>query len=118
MAHVRAPCSARGHQVQAIDAGSLPVWKIRMLYDGECPLCMKEVNFLQQRDAGAGAIDFVDIAASGYSPSQNAGLEYETVMGEIHALLPDGTIIVKVRSGVFTYDLSGCKVCSADTSSG
>lgn len=67
-----------------------------MLYDGECPLCMKEVDFLRKRDAEAGRIDFVDIASDDYSPAQNGGLEFETVMGEIHALLPDGTIVTKV----------------------
>lgn len=116
---MRAICSAQEHMCTPfmLHAGSLPTWKIRMLYDGECPLCMKEVTFLQQRDAGAGAINFVDIAASEYSPDQNADLEYETLMGEIHALLSDGTIIVKVRTAVCTFDLSGCKVCGADSTS-
>lgn len=27
-------------------------WDIRMLYDGDCPLCMREVNMLKNRDAG------------------------------------------------------------------
>ncbi|MQI72041.1 DUF393 domain-containing protein, partial [Escherichia coli] len=25
-------------------------WKIKMLYDGECPLCMREVNMLRKRN--------------------------------------------------------------------
>jgi predicted DCC family thiol-disulfide oxidoreductase YuxK len=44
-----------------------------MLYDGECSLCMKEVNFLRKRDAAAGRIDFVDIAEPSYRPEENAG---------------------------------------------
>lgn len=67
-----------------------------MLYDGDCPLCMREVDFLRRRDAAANRIDFVDIASPAYSPEQNADLDFETVMGEIHALLPDGTIVTKV----------------------
>lgn len=67
-----------------------------MLYDGDCPLCMKEVNFLRRKDAGRGRIDFVDIASDDYSPAQNAGLSFETVMGEIHAILPDGRVVTKV----------------------
>jgi hypothetical protein len=51
-----------------------------MLYDGECSLCMKEVKFLMKRDAGAGKIDFVDIAAPSYQPSDNAGITFEQVM--------------------------------------
>lgn len=37
-------------------------WKIKLLYDGECPLCVREVNFLQKRDRGRGLVAFVDIA--------------------------------------------------------
>jgi len=37
-----------------------PSWKIKLLYDGECPLCLREVNFLQKRDAGRGLVAFVD----------------------------------------------------------
>jgi predicted DCC family thiol-disulfide oxidoreductase YuxK len=39
-----------------------PSWKIKLLYDGECPLCVREVNFLTKRDAGRGLVSFVDIA--------------------------------------------------------
>ena len=67
-----------------------------MLYDGDCPLCMKEVDFLRRRDAGRGAIDFVDVAAAEYSAERNAGIDFETAMGEIHAILPDGAIVTKV----------------------
>jgi predicted DCC family thiol-disulfide oxidoreductase YuxK len=66
-------------------------WKIKLLYDGECPLCLREVNFLQKRDAGRGLIAFVDIADDRYSPEEHGGIDYETAMGSIHALLPDGT---------------------------
>jgi len=51
----------------------------RMLYDGGCPLCMKEVQFLMKRDAGKGRIDFVDIAAPTFSPADNNGITYEQV---------------------------------------
>lgn len=80
-----------------------------MLYDGECPLCMRETNMLRARDAQQGSIDFVNIASPDYSPRRNAGLEYETVMGEIHALLPDATIVTKVRKPyVHTRPRAGC----------
>ncbi|MGH2414824.1 MAG: DCC1-like thiol-disulfide oxidoreductase family protein, partial [Microcystaceae cyanobacterium] len=41
---------------------SPPLGKIKLLYDGKCPLCLREVNFLKKRDAGRGLIAFVDIA--------------------------------------------------------
>ncbi|AFZ37446.1 thiol-disulfide oxidoreductase DCC [Stanieria cyanosphaera PCC 7437] len=72
-------------------------WKIKLLYDGECPLCLREVNFLQQRDAGRGIVAFVDIADRDYTPEANGGIDYETAMGRIHAVLPDGTVIKNVE---------------------
>jgi predicted DCC family thiol-disulfide oxidoreductase YuxK len=41
-------------------------WQIKLLYDGECPLCVREVNFLQKRDRGRGLVSFVDIAEDDY----------------------------------------------------
>lgn len=70
-----------------------PTWKIKLLYDGECPLCLREVNFLQKRDAGRGLIAFVDIADETYNSEEHGGISFETAMGRIHAIRADGTII-------------------------
>lgn len=75
---------------QPIDGAT---WQIRMLYDGDCPLCMKEVDFLRKRDEGVGNIDFVDISSPDYSPQDNAGIDFETAMGTIHAIRSDGSVI-------------------------
>jgi predicted DCC family thiol-disulfide oxidoreductase YuxK len=53
-----------------------------MLYDGACPLCMREVDFLRGRDAGRGKIDFVDIAAPSYTAEANYGITYQQAGGE------------------------------------
>ena len=72
-------------------------WKIKLLYDGECPLCLREVNFLLKRDAGRGIVNFVDIAALNYQPEEHGGVGFATAMGKIHAVLPDGTVIKNVE---------------------
>jgi predicted DCC family thiol-disulfide oxidoreductase YuxK len=82
-------------------------WKIKLLYDGECPLCMREVNFLQKRDAGRGLVAFVDIAADDYTAEANGGVDFETAMGRIHAVLPDGTVIQKVEVFRRVYEALG-----------
>ncbi len=74
-----------------------PTWKIKLLYDGECPLCLREVNFLLKRDAGRGIVDFVDIADLNYQPEENGGIDFATAMGRIHGVLPDGTVIKNVE---------------------
>jgi predicted DCC family thiol-disulfide oxidoreductase YuxK len=82
-------------------------WQIKLLYDSECPLCMREVNFLQRRDAGRGLVAFVDIADSRYAPEANGGIDYETAMGRIHAVLPDGTVIKNVQVFRRVYEILG-----------
>lgn len=82
-------------------------WQIKLLYDGECPLCVREVNFLQQKDAGRGLVAFVDIAAADYDPAAHGGVDFETAMGRIHAVLPDGTVIKNVEVFRRVYDTLG-----------
>jgi len=74
-----------------------PSWKIKLLYDGECPLCLKEVGFLSKKDGGRGIVNLVDIADQDYDPQDNAGIDFATAMGRIHAILPDGTVIKNVE---------------------
>ncbi|KAG9449593.1 hypothetical protein H6P81_009558 [Aristolochia fimbriata] len=82
-------------------------WRIKMLYDGECPLCMREVNMLKKRNEQYGAIKFVDISSSEYSPEENQGLDYETVMGRIHAILSDGTVVTDIEAFRKLYEEVG-----------
>ncbi|CAN6269683.1 unnamed protein product [Urochloa humidicola] len=78
-----------------------------MLYDGDCPLCMREVNMLRERNKSYGAIKFVDISSKDYSPDDNQGLDYETVMGRIHAILSDGTVVTDVEAFRRLYEEVG-----------
>jgi predicted DCC family thiol-disulfide oxidoreductase YuxK len=86
---------------------STPAWQIKLLYDGECPLCLREVNFLRKRDAGRGRVAFVDIAADDYTPAANGGVDFETAMGRIHAVLPDGSVIKNVEVFRQVYEILG-----------
>lgn len=58
---------------------------LKLLFDGECPLCVKEVNFLKSRNE-KGLIAFVDLADPLYSPEENSGIRYETGMATIHGV--------------------------------
>src|SRR4028118_588367 len=86
---------------------SLQSWQIKLLYDSECPLCLREVNFLKRRDAGRGLVAFVDIADDSYTPEANGGVDCETAMGRIHAVLPDGTVVKNVEVFRRVYEILG-----------
>ncbi|KAI6682903.1 hypothetical protein NL676_028816 [Syzygium grande] len=86
---------------------SLRDWKIKMLYDGDCPLCMREVDMLRERNKQYGTIKFVDISSADYSSKENQGLDYKTVMGRIHAILSDGTVVTDVEAFRRLYEQVG-----------
>jgi predicted DCC family thiol-disulfide oxidoreductase YuxK len=71
-------------------------WQIRVLYDGECPLCSREIRMLRKRDRGRGRIDFEDIAAPGFDAGRY-GLDQAGVMARIHGVLPDGRVVEGVE---------------------
>lgn len=91
----------------AAASSATPAWQIKLLYDGECPLCVKEVNFLRAKDGGRGLVEFVDIAADDYDPAENGGVDFETAMGRIHAVLADGSVIKNVEVFRRVYEVLG-----------
>jgi len=67
------------------------------LFDGDCPLCVREVNFLRAQDGGKGKVDLVDLAAEDYSPENNRGVDFVTGMATIHGITPGGDIITGIE---------------------
>lgn len=62
----------------------------KLLYDGECPICRREVRWLRRVDR-RNRLEFVDIAAPDFVAAR-FGLTHEAVQGALHALLPDGRV--------------------------
>jgi predicted DCC family thiol-disulfide oxidoreductase YuxK len=69
-------------------------WRFKLLYDGACPLCQREVRFLQRRDRH-GRLVFEDIAGPGFDPSVYHTTR-EELMGVIHGVFPDGRLVQKL----------------------
>jgi predicted DCC family thiol-disulfide oxidoreductase YuxK len=71
-------------------------WQIRVLFDGECPLCSREVRFLARRDRGRGRIAFQDLADPAFDPRVH-GLDRARAMARIHGVLPGGQVVEGVE---------------------
>lgn len=65
--------------------------ELKLLFDGDCPLCSREVRFLRRRDRDH-RIDFEDIAAPEFDASRY-GLTQADVTARMHGVLPDGRVI-------------------------
>lgn len=91
-----APADASPRGGGGWDASEI-TWDVRVLYDGDCPLCVREVDFLRRKDAGRGRLDLVDIASDEYEPSANRGIAFATAMSTIHGIEPNGDVITGVE---------------------
>lgn len=74
---------------------------LELLYDGECPICRREVCILQKKDTQS-RMKFVDIA-KGFSPSEHKNIDYDTAMSQIHAIDGEGNILVGVPAFASVY---------------
>ena len=63
-----------------------------ILFDGDCPLCRREIAMLERMDGGRGRLACEDIAAPGFDPSRY-GRTRQELMARIHGVLPDGTLV-------------------------
>lgn len=67
-------------------------WSFKMLVDFDCPLCKREATILERMDRGRGHLIFENIAAANFEASMY-GKTQDEVMGSIHGVLPDGSVV-------------------------
>jgi predicted DCC family thiol-disulfide oxidoreductase YuxK len=69
---------------------------LEIFFDGECPLCRREIAMLSRLDRH-GRLVLTDIAAPGFDP-RGTGRDLDTLMGRIHArTLPSGEMLEGVE---------------------
>lgn len=81
-------------------------WEIRLLFDGACPLCAREIRALRRLDRGRGRIRFDDVSRPGFDPAE-FGLDRESVMDRMHGVLPDGTVVEGMEAFRRAYSAVG-----------
>jgi predicted DCC family thiol-disulfide oxidoreductase YuxK len=69
----------------------MAAWKLKLLYDGACPFCRREVDWLKRRNRNL-LLTFEDIADPQFDPAKY-GLTREEVNAELHGILPDGKVV-------------------------
>ena len=79
--------------------------KLTIFFDGGCPLCKREVDFLQSRNQ-KGYLSFIDINTSDFYLDLKYEITYKQAMERIHALKKDGSIIKDIKVFQEAYSLS------------
>lgn len=68
---------------------------VEVFYDGECPLCLREIEMLRRKDRRH-RIRFTNIADEQFD-ADSVGVPWPTLMERIHGRLPDGTMLEGVE---------------------
>jgi len=80
--------------------------KLTFLFDGRCPLCLRETNFLEKRDISK-QITFVDINSKDYDQSLFNDISYSKAMSNLHGILENGETIRGLDVLAYSYELIG-----------
>ena len=88
-------------------------WSLKLLFDGECPFCRREVAWLQRRDR-AGRLAFEDITAPGFDAARY-GATRAQLMGVIHGVLPEGRLVRRLDVLRIAYRAVGLGALVAPT---
>ena len=80
--------------------------KFIFLFDGGCPLCLRETMFLKKKDISS-KIDFIDINNDSYDPSLYQDISYAEAMSNLHGILENGDIIKGLDVLAYSYELVG-----------
>ncbi len=80
----------------SLGAMAAPSWQVQVFFDGDCPLCLREIRMLQRLDRRRQNIRFTDIAGPEFDAG-SWGIEWSVLMSEMHGRLPDGQWISGVE---------------------
>ena len=78
--------------------------ELTLYYDGQCPLCQAEIEFLQTRNAD-GKLGFVDVTQAGFD-AQAHHISCDAAMAQIHGRLANGDYLVGVPVFAQAYKLA------------
>lgn len=76
--------------MSAENQGSAENAAFEVFFDGDCPLCRREIALVRRLDT-KGRVTVTDISAPGFVPA--VGLTQEALMATIHGRLPGGEVV-------------------------
>lgn len=76
-----------------------------MLYDGQCPICQREINWLRSKNS-QGKLGLIDITDEGFD-AESYGTSFAELMAEIHGVYADGRLVKGVEVFCASYQAVG-----------
>ena len=88
------------------DVSTAPApWRFKLLYDGECPICVRETRWLVARSKD-GALALEDISRPNFDASKY-GVSQRELMDVLHGIFPDGRLVNRVAALREAYRAAG-----------
>ena len=88
-------------------------WRLKLFYDGECPFCRRQVEWLKRRDR-SGCLAIEDISALGFDPAAY-GLCPNDVQRILHGIRCDGKVVRGMEAVREAYRTAGLGWLAAPT---
>lgn len=82
-----------------------PQWPLTLYYDGDCPLCAREIQLLRQR-ADVQRLCLVDIGLNDFHP-ESIGHSRETLQNRLHARFADGQWVTGLDATLWSWRAAG-----------
>ncbi len=80
-------------------------WPLTLYYDGDCPLCAREIALLRRR-APAEQLQLVDIS-SGTFDAATLGLSHQAMQVRLHARFADGRWVTGLDATLWSWRAAG-----------
>ncbi len=82
-----------------------PAWPLTLYYDGDCPLCAREIRLLRRR-ADPQRLQLVDISADDFDATA-LGFRHRQLQGRLHARFADGHWVSGVEATYWSWLAAG-----------
>ncbi|MFT0634756.1 thiol-disulfide oxidoreductase DCC family protein [Pseudomonas sihuiensis] len=82
-----------------------PAWPLTLYFDGDCPLCAREIRLLS-RHASPQRLLLVDISAADFDPLP-LGLSLTAMQNRLHARWADGTWLLGLDASLWSWEAAG-----------
>lgn len=80
-------------------------WPLTLYFDGECPLCAREISVLRGR-AAPDRLRFVDISDASFDP-KSTGFTFAQMESLLHARFDDGTWVTGLDATLWSWRAAG-----------
>lgn len=82
-----------------------PHWPLTLYYDGDCPLCAREIRFLS-RHADTQRLLLIDIGSADFQ-ADKVGIDSATLANRLHARFADGQWVTGLDATLWSWRAAG-----------